>query len=307
MTTNYRIALAAVFSAALATGAALAAQGEGRSGTPCLATAIQAAAPKGTTIVGAKVVAADGTTPQYCQVDGHVAVPGNEVNFRLGLPERWNGKYYFVGVGGLGGTIGSLGAGLVRGYASASTDTGHQATDPSWGANRAKEIDYGHRGIHVTAVAGKELTGAFYGRPAQHAYFNGCSNGGRQALMEVQRYPADFDGIIAGDPATGTPMQAGRALVFQKLLASSESYLPAEKVEMLSKATLDACDAADGLKDGLVSEPNKCQFKPETLLCKSGDGPTCLTAKQLDVVQQIYKGAKLANGENYAYGFPFGH
>ena len=128
------------------------------------------------------------------------ATPGNEVNFRLGLPERWNGKYYFVGVGGLGGTIGRLDAGLARGYASASTDTGHDANDPTWGSNHAKEIDYGHRGTHVTAVAGKALTASFYGRAPEHAYFKGCSNGGRQALMEVQRYPTDFDGIIAGDP-----------------------------------------------------------------------------------------------------------
>src|SRR5439155_5361732 len=267
-------------SSALAAGATLAAQGEGRSGTSCSAAAIQASAPTGTTIVAAKVVAAEGATPQHCLVDGHVAVPGNEVNFRLGLPERWNGKYYFVGVGGLGGTIGNLSAGLVRGYASASTDTGHQASDPSWASNRAKEIDYGHRGTHVTAVSGKELTAAFYGRPAQHAYFNGCSNGGRQALMEVQRYPTDFDGIIAGDPATGTPMQAGRALVFQKLLASSESYLPAEKVEMLSKATLAACDGKHGLEDGLITDPRRCSFKPETLKCAGCDAPNCLTQRQ---------------------------
>ena len=159
----------------------------------------------------------------------------------------------------------------------------------------------------VTAVAGKALTASFYGRASEHAYFNGCSNGGRQAMMEVQRYPTDFDGIIAGDPATGTPMQAGRALVFQKLLASSDSYLPIAKVEMLSKATVAACDEADGLKDGLVSRPQRCNFKPETLKCAGADAPDCLTAKQLDVVKQIYGGAKLANGETYAYGFPVGH
>lgn len=157
----------------------------------CAVPALQAKAPAGTTITGAKVVEATGKLPRYCQVDGHAATPGNEVNFRLGLPERWNGKYYFVGVGGLGGTIGSLNKGLERGYASASTDTGHLASDQTWGANRAKEIDYGHRGTHATAVAGKALSGAFYGRAPQHAYFEGCSNGGRQALMEVQRYPED--------------------------------------------------------------------------------------------------------------------
>src|SRR5262245_62291629 len=125
--------------------------------------------------------------------------------------------------------------------------------------------------------------------------------------MEVQRYPTDFDGIIAGDPATGTPMQAGRALVFQKLLASQESYLPQAKVELLSSATLAACDAADGLKDGLVAAPEKCDFKPDTLKCAGADASNCLTGPQLDVVKQVYAGAKLKNGQIYSYGFPFGH
>lgn len=273
----------------------------------CAVPAIQARAPKGTTITGAKVIDASGALPRYCQVEGHTSTPGNEVNFRLGLPERWNGKYYFAGVGGLGGTMGSLDKGLERGYASASTDTGHLASETDWTSNRAKEIDYGHRGTHVTAVAGKELAGSFYGRNVQHAYFDGCSNGGRQALMEVQRYPTDFDGIIAGDPATGTPMQVGRTLVYQKMLARPENYLTAEKIELLSRATLAACDKTDGLEDGLVSDPRLCTFKPETLECHGADGPNCLTAGQLDVVKQIYGGATLPSGEVYAYGFPYGH
>src|SRR4029077_15321706 len=125
--------------------------------------------------------------------------------------------------------------------------------------------------------------------------------------MEVQRFPADFDGIIAGDPATGVPMQAGRALIFQKLLANPQGYLPIEKVEMISKATVAACDALDGLKDGLVSDPRLCKFKPETLKCAGADAPNCLTAPQLEIVQQIYNGVKTSNGEMYAYPFPFGH
>jgi feruloyl esterase len=276
-------------------------------GAACDVASVQAKAPAGTTITAAKTVPASGNQPPYCQVDGHVATPGNEVNFRLGLPDAWNGKYYFQGVGGLGGTIGSLETGLSRGYASASTDTGHSASDQTWASNRAKEIDYGHRGTHVTAVAGKALTASFYGRTVAHAYFNGCSNGGRQALMEVQRYPEDFDGIVGGDPATGTPMQAGRAVVYQKMLASPANYLSSEKLELLSSATLAACDAADGLKDGLVTNPLKCRFSPDTLACKGADGPDCLTAGQLATAKQIYAGVKLADGSTYAHGFPFGH
>ena len=125
-------------------------------------------------------------------MDGHAASTGNTVNFRLGLPEGWNGKFLFLGVGGLGGTLATLDPGLARGYATATTDTGHRASEPDWASNRAKEIDYGYRGTHVSTVAAKALTASFYGAPPKYAYFEGCSNGGRQALMEVQRYPGRF-------------------------------------------------------------------------------------------------------------------
>jgi feruloyl esterase len=273
----------------------------------CSVQAIQAKAPKGTTITAAEVATAGDKTTSYCRVDGHVAVPGNEVNFRVGLPQNWNGKFYFSGIGGLGGRIGSLEKGLSRGYASASTDTGHSADDPDWGSNRAKEIDYGHRGTHVTAVASKAITAAFYSKPVQHAYFEGCSNGGRQAMMEVQRYPDDFDGVIGGHPATGTPMQAGRAVVYQHMLASPDNFLTAEKVEVLSKATLAACDEKDGVKDGLITDPRACSFNVDTLACKAGDAPDCLTPGQVTTVKKVYAGVKLKDGKTFAYGFPVGH
>ncbi len=273
----------------------------------CDAAALQRRAPTDTTITTARVVEATAGQPRHCLVDGQVAVPGNAVNLRVGLPDGWNGKFYFQGVGGLGGTIGPLGAGLARGYASASTDTGHVASDPTWGQNRAKELDYGHRGTHVTAVAAKALTASFYGRPLAHAYFNGCSNGGRQAMMEVQRYPGDFDGVIAGDPATGTPMQVGRAVFFQQLLASPDTYLPVGKIELLSRSTLMACDGTDGLVDGLISDPRPCDFDPATLTCAAGDGPECLTTGQVRTVQTIYAGLKDPQGREYAPPFPKGH
>ena len=137
--------------------------------TACTVEAVQAKAPTGTTITGAEMVAAAGRVPAHCRVDGHATSTGNEVNFRLALPEGWNGKFLFLGVGGLGGTIANLSSGLMRGYASASTDTGHVASEPDWWSNRAKEIDYGYRGTHVTAVASKALTASFYGQPLQHA------------------------------------------------------------------------------------------------------------------------------------------
>lgn len=291
--------------ASLAAGAAILGA-QNSHAVACDVAALQAKAPGGTTITAAGIVDAKGSQPRYCQVDGHAATPGNEVNFRLGLPENWNGKFYFVGVGGTGGAIGRLDAGLERGYASASTDTGHVSSDETWTTNAAKRIDYGYRGTHATTEAAKALTSSFYGRAPAHSYFQGCSNGGRQAMMEVQRYPTDFDGVIAGDPAPGMPLQLGRALVFQKLLVS-KGYVPIEKVQLLSKATVAACDASDGLKDGLVSDPRSCAFKLETLKCSGADAPSCLTQAQLDVVQQMYGGAKLATGETYSYGLPLGH
>ena len=273
----------------------------------CAVAALQARAPGDTTVTAAAWAPAANGLPRHCLVDGHVLVPGNTVRFRVGLPEGWNGKFYFQGVGGLAGSIGNLTTGLARGYASASTYTGHDAADPAWGSNRAKEIDYGHRGTHVTAVAAKAVTAAYYRRPPAHAYFNGCSNGGRQALMEVQRYPGDFDGVIAGDPAFGTPMQAGRAVLFQRMLAAPANYLPEEKVELLSARTLAACDATDGLTDGLISDPRACPFDPTVLQCTSGDGPGCLTAGQVAVVRAVYTGLKDPAGKEYTPPFPPGH
>ena len=190
----------------------------------CAGPALQASAPRAPRSQGAKPVEATGKLPKYCQVDGHIATPGNEVNFRLGLPERWNGKYYFVGVGGLGGT-----------HRIASTRASHAATprhrptpvtcrrsdlgfEPREGDRLRPSRHARHRGCRQGADAAR-----IYGQTVQHAYFNGCSNGGRQALMEVQRYPTDFDGIIAGDPATGTPMQVGtRARLPEDALAARE-------------------------------------------------------------------------------------
>lgn len=307
-----RVIRLAVVGGLCVAGSGVSALPQQGSGAPveiaaCSVAALQARAPADTTITGARIVEAIADQPRHCLVDGHVASPGNSVNVRVGLPEAWNGKFYFQGVGGLGGTIGGLSVGLSRGYASASTDTGHAAGDANWGASRAKEIDYGHRGTHVTAVAAKALTQAYYGRRPAHAYFNGCSNGGRQAFMEVQRYPDDFDGVIAGDPATGTPMQVGRAVIFQRMLASPANYVPAQKVELLSRATLAACDGTDGLIDGLITDPRACTFDPQQLACSGGDGPDCLTAAQVATVKMVYAGLKDGQGREYAAPFPPGH
>src|SRR5580765_1180053 len=227
----------------------------------CSVASLQQKAPPGTTITSAAIVAAEKTTPEYCRVDGHVATPGNTVSFRLGLPASWNGKFYFAGVGGFAGTIGTLTPGLEKGYASASTDTGHQGavTDASWALNNpAKRIDFAYRGTHVTAVATKALSEAYYGSAPRHAYFDGCSNGGRQALLEAQRYPDDFDGIIAGDPSFGTLGQLRRTMVYQTLLSSPDHFVSAAKITLLANAVMNQCDVLDGLKDGVITDPRAC-------------------------------------------------
>jgi feruloyl esterase len=264
----------------------------------------------GTTISSATIVPAAAKLPEHCAVKGSVATPGNTVDFQLALPKDWNGKFLFQGVGGFAGSMGRLDAGLERGYAAATTDTGHQgssATDASWALNnRPKEIDYGHRGTHVTAVAAKSLTAAYFGSAARYAYFSGCSNGGRQALMEAQRYPEDFNGIIAGDPSFGAMGYVRRALTYQFMLASPDRILPPARLEILSKAVLAACDKNDGVADGLIGDPRMCKFDPTPLQCNSDAGEDCLTAGQLQTVKQIHAESKTPQGERL-YGFPVGH
>jgi feruloyl esterase len=289
---------------------------QARTATDC--ASLMTLAIPGTTITSTAVVPSDSVAglPEYCKVEGFVttpgdaAVPSNTVNFRLGLPTAWNGKFYFQGTGGFAGTIGALDAGLVRGYASASTDTGHQggARDASWALNnRPKEIDYGHRGVHVSTLAAKAITQAFYGRRPQHAYFQGCSNGGRQALMEAQRYPADYDGIIAGAPALDLRLLIGFNWNEQAVLASADSYVPATKMTALAARVVASCDAADGLVDGIIDDPRRCTFDPAVLLCPAGDAPDCLTAAQVETVRKVYAGPSNSRGEQLFEGFPVGH
>jgi Tannase and feruloyl esterase len=276
----------------------------------CVVDQLQKKAPAGTTIATAKLVPATDKVPSHCLVDGSVVTPGNTVDFRLGLPVQWNGKFYFQGVGGFAGSMGRLDDGLERGYASATTDTGHRSssgTDGSWALNnRAKEIDYGHRGTHVTAVAAKSLTGAFFGKAPSYSYFSGCSNGGRQALMEAQRYPDDFDGIVAGDPSLGALGYVRRAMTYQSMLASADRVLPPEKLDVLTKAGIAACDKTDGVADGLIGDPRDCKFDPTPLQCKGADAPDCLTAGQLASVKGIYSDQRMPNGQRIV-GFPVGH
>jgi Tannase and feruloyl esterase len=259
--------------------------------------------------------------PSFCRVVGVIRpVVDSEINFEVWIPSSgWNGRFVGIGNGGYAGTIGygGLAAAVRGGYAAASTDTGHKSSgggpDASWALHHPQKIvDFGYRAIHETAVKGKAIASAFYGSGIQHSYFNGCSNGGRQALMEAQRYPEDYDGIVAGAPANyWTHLLTESLWDVQALLGTSGSYIPAGKMAAVENAVVAACDAADGVKDGVVDEPTQCHFDPAVLLCKAGDSEDCLTGPQVEALRKLYAGpgAKIfpghaPGGEGGAGGWP---
>jgi len=229
--------------------------------------------------------------PAFCRVAGKV---WPEVQFEIWMPVEWNRKLLAVGNGGLAGSINfrQMVEPLQRGYATASTDTGHEGrgNDASWASGHMQRvIDFAHRAVHVTAQADKGIIEAFYGARPAHAYFSGCSQGGQEALTLAQKYPADFDGIIAGDPANfWTHNQVSH--LWAVTATQGDSYIPAAKIPALAKAVNDACDELDGIKDGLLNDPRRCHFDPSVLLCHGADEPTCLTAAQVDAVKKLYQG-----------------
>ncbi len=241
------------------------------------------------------------TVPAHCEIKG-VARPSSdsEINFELWLPlaPAWNGKYVQLGNGGWAGSIPSwaLATPLNRGYAAAATDDGHVAKSPMPDASFAtghpeKLIDFGHRAVHETAVQAKAIVRAYYDRTTTRSYFCGCSDGGREAMMEAQRYPEDFDGIIAGAPANNW-VRHFTGFVWNEVALGGEGAkaLPAPKLKLLQQAALAACDALDGVKDSLIEDPRNCHFDPAALLCTGPDGPDCLTPSQAAAAKKIYSG-----------------
>lgn len=246
--------------------------------------------------------------PAFCRVIGTLKPSADsDIRFEVWLPEKWNGKYEGVGNGGFAGQINYQGleASVRGGYASASTDTGHEAggTDAAWALGHPEKVaDFGYRAIHETTVAGKAIAKAYYGDGAKRAYFNSCSNGGRQALMEAQRFPEDYDGIIAGAPANDwTHLLTNAIYLVQATMADPASYIPPAKLPAIENAALAACDANDGVKDGVIDSPQKCSFQPASLACKGAESNECLTAPQVRALEKIFAGMPAAKGEK---GFP---
>jgi len=220
----------------------------------------------------------------------------------------WNGKFRGQGNGGFAGYIDyeALAHAVALGYASGATDTGHATTDADWALGQPEKIvDYGYRGIHEMTAESKSIAEAFYGSAPRLSYFASCSNGGRQALMEAQRYPADYDGIIAGAPANNwVPMVTGGLHLLQVL--DGPGYIPGAKVPAIAKAVVAACDAKQGVADGVIDDPTKCHFNPKVLLCKGAESDSCLTAPQIASLKAIYAGAKDASGRLIFPGIPPG-
>jgi hypothetical protein len=237
--------------------------------------------------------------PEFCRVGG-VSKPTEDSNisFEVWLPTRtWNGKFLSAGEGAFAGVIsytrlgldGTLDENVKRGYATASTDTGHLVSDEFWAiGHRERVIDFAHRAKHLVTVAAKGLIAAFYGKGPDFSYHNSCSTGGRQGLIEMQRYPDDFDGVVVGAPVSFlSNLYTYRGWMAQLLAGPGASFTPA-KLSTIQAAAIAACDKVDGAADGLIEDPRKCSFDPSVLLCTAGDNDTCLTAPQVDTAKKLY-------------------
>ena len=231
--------------------------------------------------------------PAACRVVGRVSPA---INFEVWMPvANWNGKFQAVGGGGFAGVIsyGAMATALGRGYATASTDTGHSTPGGSWALGHPElVVDFGYRAIHEMTVKAKVIVEAFYGKGPRWSYFVGCSTGGRQGLMEAQRYPGDYDGIVAGAPANlWTRMPAGNLFAASATMKDEATRLPSLKLAALHKGAIAACDAHDGVTDGLLENPARCAFDPGTLLCTNEETDACLTSAQVGAARKIYASA----------------
>ncbi len=231
--------------------------------------------------------------PAFCRVTATLKpTSDSDIKIEVWLPAAdWNQKYEAVGNGGWAGVISysALADALRDGYATSSTDTGHVGGSGSFALGHPEKLaDFGWRSQHEMTLKSKAIIAAFYGNNVRLSYWNGCSTGGRQGLKEAQRFPADYDGIIAGAPANRTGLALWIAFA---QLKDPASYVPPAKYPLIHQAVVAACDARDGLKDGLIQDPTKCKFDPKVIECKGADGADCLTAAQVETVRKSYTAA----------------
>ncbi|MBL8204179.1 MAG: tannase/feruloyl esterase family alpha/beta hydrolase [Blastocatellia bacterium] len=269
-------------------------------------------------IESAMLVAATTQVPEHCDVRG-VILP--EAKFAVKLPTAWNQRFYMVGGGGFAGqlSLDPMNTGLQQGYATATTDTGHNAAKEPLGtfaerrANNPnadrKKLDYAYLAVHNTAVLAKQIINAYYRSTPKYSYWVGCSTGGRQGLMEAQRYPEDFDGYVIGAPVLKISHEGMRGIWNAQALSMGASAIAYDKLPMLAEAVYKKCDDVDGLKDGLITDPRRCRFDPLKDLPKCANevaGKDCFTTAQREGLQKVYNGVRNAKGKLLYPGQPLG-
>jgi feruloyl esterase len=246
------------------------------------------------------------TVPAFCRVAATLKpTPESNIRIEVWLPPTaaWNGKFLGTGNGGAGGIISysALANGLAKGYATTNTDMGTTTTglDFTFGVgHREMVVDWGYRATHLMTQAAKQIAKSYYQRDAQQSYFMGCSTGGHQALTEARRYPDDYNGIVAGDPANNrVRLHMVSYWNYEATHNDPASYIPTSKLPMINRAVLDACDKIDGLADAIIDDPRRCKFDPAAAECPSGSGQggdtaNCLTAPQVAALKKIYQGPK---------------
>jgi feruloyl esterase len=261
--------------------------------------------------ITANKIPADAAAPSYCRVTGLLSP---EIAFEVSLPDKWNGRFYMIGNGGHAGEamndpgrVAQRNEALKLGFAFAQTNTGHDASKEPGGtfvmSNPQKAIDYAYRAVHLTATTTKDITKDYFGKPVSRAYWNSCSNGGRQGLIEAQRFPDDFDGIVANAPWVDQTGFTIGAMWNQKALSAAP--VTAAKLAMVADKVMAKCDAIDGLKDGLIDDPRKCNFDPvrDVPACSAGaDRPDCLTPAQAAAIAKVYSGP-VSNGKPFFPGY----
>lgn len=299
--------LASVALAALA-GGCMAQQDAAPSAAsfPALAGADQCAAVTasmlGATGASGKWVAEANGLPGFCEVTASLSpASGSNIGVVYRLPASWNGKVVGFGGGGWAGNVGlqTASEGLRKGYATFQTDAGHANTsvwEASWAANPEALKDFSYRAIHEMTVAGKRLVAAYYDRGHRRAYFQGCSTGGRMALMEAQRYPQDYDAITAGAPVYSLQVQTSAIFRNQAFARNQGGFTP-EDLQLAQTAALNSCDAHDGVKDGLINDPRQCRWSPAELQCSGAKNASCLAPAQVAALQTVYQGTRGSDNE----------
>jgi feruloyl esterase len=276
----------------------------------CQVKSIQSAAPADTTIVSAEQL---DKPVAHCKIDGYVTTtnPGpNKVNFRLQLPDKslWKGRYYFIGLGGAAGYVPTDsqipgGNPIVKGFATAGTDTGRQGSGADWSflSDPVKALDHIHRGAHVTAVATQQITRAYYGVTKIYRYHSGCSGGGRMGGEAMMMHPEDYDGVLFGQSRLGRTTDGGGSLKFiqasQEMNREPGSWLSPAKLKIVEANVTAACDATDGAVDGVIWDHRLCHYDVASLQCKSGDGPDCLTQPEIKSIKAILNGPRGPDGK----------